>query len=86
MYGNVFIQDKDKRKENWLSPMTKAPTPIEMSKGQRDNNKNATKMFDYTTMLTDLGRLVGVVIATQLVWLTGVRAQSSHSPQQPCNQ
>ena len=32
--------------------MTKAPTPTEKSKKQRDNNKkkNATKNFDYTTI------------------------------------
>ena len=30
--------------------MTKAPTPTEKSKKQRDNIKNATKDFDYTTI------------------------------------
>ena len=30
--------------------MTKAPTPTEKSKMQRDNTKNATKNFDYTTI------------------------------------
>ena len=30
--------------------MTKAPTPTEKSKKQRDNKKNATKNFDYTTI------------------------------------
>ena len=31
--------------------MTKAPTPTEKSKKQRDNNKtNATKNFDYITI------------------------------------
>ena len=29
--------------------MTKAPTPTEKSKKQRDNITNATKNFDYTT-------------------------------------
>ena len=33
--------------EIWLSPMTKAPTPAELSKGQNDNTNNATKKFDY---------------------------------------
>ena len=33
---------KGKKEEIWLSPMTKAPTPTEMSKGQSDN----TKKFD----------------------------------------
>ena len=30
--------------------MTKAPTPIEKSKKQRDSTKNDTKNFDYTTI------------------------------------
>ena len=30
--------------------MTKAPTPTENSKKQRDNIKNATKTIDYTTI------------------------------------
>ena len=37
--------------------MTKAPTPPEKSKKQRDNIKTATKNFDYKK------------IANQLVWL-----------------
>ena len=66
--------------------MTKAPTPEEMSKGQSDNANNATKSSITQRLRTDLGRSVGVTTATQLVWLTGLRAQPSHSPQQPCNQ
>ena len=30
--------------------MTNAPTPTGKSKKQRDNKKNATKNFDYTTI------------------------------------
>ena len=41
---------KRKKEEIWLSPMTEAPTPTEKSKKQRDNTKNATKNFDYTTI------------------------------------
>ena len=37
---------KDKKEEIWPSPMTKAPTPTEMSKGQSHNTNNATKKFD----------------------------------------
>ena len=33
----------EKKEEIWLSPMTKAPTPTKMSKGQSDNTNNATK-------------------------------------------
>ena len=40
----------EKKEEIWLSPMTKAPTPTEMSKGQSDNTNNATKKFDYTAV------------------------------------
>ena len=42
--------DLENREEIWLSPMTKAPTPTEMSKGQSDNTNNATKKFDYTAV------------------------------------
>ena len=37
---------QDKKEETWVSPMTKAPTPTEMSKGQSDHTNNATKNFD----------------------------------------
>ena len=42
--------EQEKKEEIWLSPMTKAPTPIEMSKGQSDNTNNVTKKFDYTAV------------------------------------
>ena len=38
------------KEEIWLSPMTEALTPTEKFKKQRDNTKNATKNFDYTTI------------------------------------
>ena len=37
-------RNKEKKEEIWLSPMTKAHTPAEMSKGQSDNTHNATKI------------------------------------------
>ena len=43
---NVHEMYGDKKEEIWLSPMTEAPTPTEMSKGQSDNTNNATKKFD----------------------------------------
>ena len=46
VYQNVRFQKKDKKEEIWLSPMTKAPTSTEMSKGQSDNTNNSTKKFD----------------------------------------
>ena len=74
-----------KKEEIWPSPMTKAPTPTEMSKGQSDNTNNATKSSIKQQLRTDLGRSVGVTTATKLVWLTWFTCPPSHSPQQPCN-
>ena len=59
--------------------MAKAPTPTEKSKKQRDNTKTPQKTSITQRLRTDLGRSVGVTIATQLVWLnqfTG--SQPSH--------
>ena len=42
----LFWRYVNKKEEIWPSPMTKAPTPTEMSKGQSDNTNNATKKFD----------------------------------------
>ena len=41
---------REKKKEIWLSPMTKAPTPRGKSKKQRHNKRNAIKNLDYTTI------------------------------------
>ena len=41
-----FINFEDKKEEIWPIPMTKAPIPTEMSKGQSSNTNNATKKFD----------------------------------------
>ena len=41
-----YIFNQDRKEEIWLSPMTKAPIPTEMSKGQSDNTNNSTKKFD----------------------------------------
>ena len=43
---NEGVYYEDKKEEIWPSPMTKAPIPTEMSKGQSDNINNATKKFD----------------------------------------
>ena len=59
--------------------MTKAPTPTEKSKMQRDNIKNATKTWITQRLQTDLGRSVGVTAVNQLVWLNRfTSAQPSH--------
>ena len=45
-----LLRFKEKKEENWLSPMKKATTPTEKSKEQGNNMKYATKNFDYTTI------------------------------------
>ena len=52
--------------------MTNAHTPTEKSKKHRDNIKNATKNFDYTTIADLLRTSVGVTAVTPLVWLKGL--------------
>ena len=73
-------KQQEKKGEIWLSPVTKAPTPTEKSKKQRDNIKNATKNTLITQRLrTDLGRSAGVTAVTPLVWLNRfTSAQPSH--------
>ena len=50
-----------KKEKIWLGSVTKAPTPTikTKKKKQRDNTKNATKNFDYTT-ITDRRRTVSL--------------------------
>ena len=71
---STFEHLQDKKEEIWLSPMTKASTPTEMSKVQSNNINNATKSSIKQQFRTDLGRTVWVATATQLVWLIGLRA------------
>ena len=48
---NQYCTLQEKKEEIWLSPVTKAPTPAELSKGQNDINiNNVTKKFDYTAV------------------------------------
>ena len=73
--GNMIMQTK--KEEIWHSPMTKALTPTEMSKGQMTTQTTPQKSSIKQRLRTDLGRSVGVTKATQLVWLTGLRAHLS---------
>ena len=45
----LFLFLDEKKKEIWLSPMTKSPIPTEKSK-TKGQHTNATKNFDYTTI------------------------------------
>ena len=67
----------------WLKAVTKAPTPTEKSKKQRDNTKPSPKILITTN--TDRLRTsqFWVTAATKLVRLNGFYGrQPSHSPQQ----
>ena len=59
--------------------MTNVPLITEMSKEQRDNTKTSPKSSISQRLQTDVGRSAEVTTATQLVWLTDLRAQPSHS-------
>ena len=59
--------------------MTKAPTPTEKSKKQRDNIKTSPKTLITQRLRTDLGLSVEVTTVTPLVWLNRfTNAQPSH--------
>ena len=83
----VYLVPKLERKEEiWLSPMTKAPTPTEKPKKQRDNTQTPQKTSITQRLQTDLRRSAGVRIATQQVWLNRLMGyQPSHLPQPLCN-
>ena len=55
--------ESEKKEDIWLSPMSKAATPTEMSKEQSDNTNNAIKSSITQRLRTDLGRSVGVTTA-----------------------
>ena len=64
--------------------MTKARTHTEKSKKRGDNTKTSPKALITQRLSTELGRSVGVTIATQLVWLNQFTvSKPSHKP---CNQ
>ena len=63
-----------------------APLHQQKSKRLSDNTNNAAKKFDHTAIADLLRTVSWVTTANEVVWLTGLRAQTSHSPQQPFNQ
>ena len=61
-----------KKKDVLLSPITKATTPTEKSKKQRDNIKMPPKDSITQQLRTDLRRSVGEMTTTLLMWLKPV--------------
>ena len=76
----------EKKEEIRLSPITKAPTPAEMSKGQSDNTSNDTKKFGYTAVADRLRTVSSSNYGQPTSVVTGLQAQTSHFPQQQRNQ
>ena len=58
-------KEKEKKEEIWLSPMTNALIPTEMSKGQQDITKTSPSSITQR-LRTDLGRSDGVTTVIQL--------------------
>ena len=69
LYGTCICSNFEKKKEIWLSPMTKAPTPTVQYKIIVTTQTTSQKTLITQQIRTDLGRLVGVTTATPLVWL-----------------
>ena len=76
---------EEKKEEIWLSAMTKAPTPTEMSKGQSDNTDNATKKFDYTAVAERLRTVSWSIYDHPTGVVYRFYRAHLHSPQQLCN-
>ena len=53
------VKAQEKKEDIWPRSMPKAPTPIEKSKKQIGNIKNATKTLISQQLRTELGRSVG---------------------------
>ena len=72
--NNIWLQwnygfQREKKEENWLSPMTEAPTPTEkIPKNIETIQKTPSKTSITQRLRTDLGRSVGVTAVTPLVW------------------
>ena len=75
-----------KKEEIWLSPMTKAPTPAELSKGQNDNINNVTKKFDYTAVADRFRTVSWSNYCHQIGVVNRFTGPTFPLPQQPCNQ
>ena len=71
MYGTTLWQTPLYKQNCQKGKVTTQTTPQKISITQRMRN--------------DLGRSVEVNTVTQPLWLTGLRTQPSHSPQQSCN-
>ena len=72
--SSICVKLKDKKEEIWLSPMTEAPNTNRNVNRAVTTQTTPQKSSITQRLWTDLGRSVGKTTATQLVWLTGLRA------------
>ena len=71
---------KKRKKERDLTQFYGKNPYAELSNVQSDNKTTPPKSSITQRLPADLGRSVGITSVTQLVWLTSLRAQPSHSP------
>ena len=64
----VTIPDEEKKKQIWLSPITKTPIPTENSENN-GQHKTPPKTSITQPLRTDFWRSVGITTDIQLVWL-----------------
>ena len=83
---HIATQKKNKGRDLTQSYGNSPFTSRNVKKGKVTTQTMPKKSSITQRLRTGLGRSVGVTTTTQLLWLTGLRAQPSHFPQQPCNQ
>ena len=71
----ILLQCLVPEKKEDSNPVTKAQTPTEKSKKQRDNIKTPPKSLITQRLRSDLGRSVGVKAVIQLVWTVDCAVQ-----------
>ena len=76
--GTSYLEEKEGR--CLAQSYEKSLLPTGMSKGQCDNTKTSPKSSITQRFRTDMTRSDGVTTVIQLVWLTCLRTQHSHSP------
>ena len=77
----TVLREKRKRSDSVLR-QKKTYTNRNVKRAKWQHKQRNKKRSITQRLRTDFGRSVGVTTATQLVWLTGLRAQPTHSLQQ----
>ena len=81
-----FPPPQEKKEDIWLMSYDKNSYTSRNVKRAKRQHKQCHKKVRLHSGCGQTGRSVGVITATQLALLTGLRVQPSHFSQQPCNQ